>query len=165
MRRQITWEFRKPLIVFTPKSLLRDPLCKSKVSDLTDGKFEEIIDDTFVTKSKVTKLILCTGKIYYDLYSKQQADKRKDVAIVRIEQLYPLPAKKIEAILKKYSKAECLWVQEEPLNMGGWSHLLRWRDLFKNFECVSRKSSASPATGFAKVHAKEQQDIIEKAFS
>lgn len=165
IRRQIKWEFRKPLIVFTPKSLLRDPLCKSPIKDLTDGKFEELIDDTYVTKTKVTKLILCTGKVYYDLYSKQQADKRKDVAIVRLEQLYPLPAKKIEAVLKKYNKAECLWVQEEPLNMGAWMHLLRWRDLFKDFSCIARKSSASPATGFAKVHAKEQKDIIEKAFS
>jgi 2-oxoglutarate dehydrogenase E1 component len=164
IRRQIKWEFRKPLIVFSPKSLLRDPHCKSTVKDLTEGKFEELIDDNYVTKTKVSKVLFCTGKIYYDLLKKQQEDKRKDVAIIRMEQLYPMPAKKVAAIKKKYPKAAYTWVQEEPHNMGGWTHLLRWRDLFSEFDCISRKSSASPATGFANVHVKEQQDIVDKAF-
>jgi 2-oxoglutarate dehydrogenase E1 component len=165
IRRQLTWDFRKPLVVFTPKSLLRDSRCTSPVSVLTDERFKEIIDDDYVTKTKVTKVLFCTGKIYYDLLQKQQDEKRKDVAIVRIEQLYPLQIDVIEDIKKKYSKAEYSWVQEEPINMGAWTFLMRWRELFADVDCIGRKSSASPATGFAKVHAKEQQDIIDMAFS
>ncbi len=165
LRRQLAWEFRKPLIVFTPKSLLRDSRCQSKVADLTDGRFEEVIDDTYSDAKKVKKVLLCTGKVYYDLWERQQADKRKDVAIVRLEQIYPLAEHRIKELREKYSKAEFVWVQEEPLNMGAWTYLLRWRDLFGDMTCVSRKSSASPATGFAAVHAKEQQAIVDKAFS
>lgn len=164
IRRQLTWEFRKPLIVFTPKSLLRDPRCVSSVSDLTDNKFNEVIDDNFVDAKKVKKVLFCSGKIYYHLLERQRSDNRKDVAVVRLEQVYPLVDKKIEDIKKNYKNAKLYWVQEEPYNMGAWTYLLRWRDLFSNIECIARKSSASPATGFAKVHAKEQQEIIDKAF-
>lgn len=165
VRRQLSWEFRKPLIVFTPKSLLRDPRCTSTVDDLTGGRFQEVIDDDFVTKTKVKKVLFCTGKVYYNLLEKQQADARKDVAIIRLEQLYPLVPSKIEEIKKKYGKAKFSWVQEEPYNMGAWTFLLRFPELFGDFDCVARKSSASPATGFAKVHAKEQVEIIDRAFS
>ena len=164
LRRQLAWEFRKPLIVFTPKSLLRDPRCVSKIEDLTDGGFEEVIDDDYVEPKKVKKVLMCTGKMYYDLLKKQQDEKRDDIAIVRLEQIYPLVEKKIKDIQRKYKGAKFVWVQEEPMNMGAWTYLLRWRDLFENMECVARKSSASPATGFAAVHAREQKELIEKAF-
>jgi 2-oxoglutarate dehydrogenase E1 component len=164
IRRQLVWPFRKPLVVFTPKSLLRDPRCVSKVSDLTDGGFEEVLDDNYVTASKVKRVLFCTGKVYYDLLERQQAEKRKDVAIVRLEQIYPLVETKVQAVLDKYKKAEKVWVQEEPFNMGAWTYLLRWRELFGDFNVVSRKSSASPATGFATVHKREQEEIVNQAF-
>ncbi len=165
IRRQLTWEFRKPLVVFTPKSLLRDPRCVSSVKDLTDGKFQEVIEDTYCDDKKVKKVLFCSGKVYYSLLERQQQEERKDVAIIRLEQLYPLASDKIKAIKAKYKKAEFVWVQEEPYNMGAWTYLLRWRDLFSDFDCVARKSSASPATGFAKTHAREQDEIVTKAFA
>jgi 2-oxoglutarate dehydrogenase E1 component len=113
----------------------------------------------------VKKVLFCSGKMYYHLLEKQQQDERKDVAIVRLEQLYPLVDGKVKAIKAKYKKASFVWVQEEPYNMGPWTYLLRWRELFNDFDCVARKSSASPATGFAKTHAREQDELINKAFS
>jgi 2-oxoglutarate dehydrogenase E1 component len=165
IRRQLKWEFRKPLIVFTPKSLLRDPRCVSHKDDFVNGKFEELIDDSSADAKKVKRVLMCSGKIYYTLLEKKVTDKRDDIAIVRLEQLYPLAEHKIAEIYKKYSKAEFFWVQEEPKNMGAWTYLLRWPEIFVNkFELVSRKSSASPATGFHSVHDKEVQDILEKSF-
>lgn len=163
LRRQVKWNFRKPTIVMTPKSLLRDPRATSTRDELINNKFQEVIDDPNTGK-KVTRVILCTGKIYYDLYEKKIAEKRDDVAIVRVEQLYPLPEKKLEKILEKYKGAEPVWVQEEPKNQGYWTFLLRY-DQFRNLKLISRKSLASPATGFANVHKKEQSDIIASAFS
>ncbi len=165
IRRQLHWEFRKPLVVFTPKSLLRDPRCISSVKELTENKFQEVIEDDFSDPKKVKKVLFCTGKIYYNLMEHQQSENRKDVAIVRLEQIYPLVDNKIKEIKDKYKKAKFVWVQEEPFNMGVWTYLLRWRELFSDFDCVARKSSASPASGFAKVHAREQDEIINKAFS
>lgn len=164
MRRQQERPFRKPLIVMAPKSLLRHPRCVSPIVDLTKGGFQELIDDASIKKAdKVKKVVFCSGKIYYDLLEKQEADKRDDVALVRLEQLYPLPYKQIDAVVAKYKNAKFAWVQEEPANMGAWVYILScYRDV--NWELVSRKSSASPATGYQKVHAKEQQDIINKAF-
>lgn len=164
LRRQLTWNFRKPLIVFTPKSLLRHPLCVSSVDDLTKSNFQEVIDDSAVKAKDVKRVVFCTGKIYYDLLKKQEEDKRKDVAIVRLEQLFPLPEKQITEVLKKYKGADLKWVQEEPFNMGYWTYLLRFRELFRDFDCISRKASASPATGYAAVHQREQNEIVEKAF-
>lgn len=163
LRRQIAWNFRKPAIVMTPKSLLRDPRCTSTRDELTNGRFQEVIDDPNTGK-KVSRLILCTGKIYYDMYEKKIADKRDDVAIVRVEQLHPLPEKQLAKILEKYKGAETVWVQEEAKNQGYWTYLLRF-DMFRNFKLISRKSSASPATGFSNVHKKEQAEIVTKAFS
>ncbi len=163
LRRQLKWSFRKPAIVMTPKSLLRDPRASSTRDELVNGKFQEVIDDPNTGK-KVSRVILCTGKIYYDLYEKKIADKRDDVAIVRLEQLYPLPEKKLAKILEKYKDAEPVWVQEEPKNQGYWTFLLRY-DQFRNLKLISRKSLASPATGFSNVHKKEQSDIIANAFS
>jgi 2-oxoglutarate dehydrogenase E1 component len=164
LRRQQCWDFRKPLIVMSPKALLRHPQCISNVSELTDSKFHEIIDDNFVDLKKVKRVLLCTGKIYYDLLARQQQEKRKDIAVVRIEQLYPMAEGQLQAIYEKYAKAEFYWVQEEPKNMGYWTYMLRY-DLNHHLELISRKSSASPATGYAKVHEREQQDIINKAFT
>ena len=167
LRRQQKWEFRKPLISFTPKSLLRDPRCVSSAQELESGSFKEIIDDPFVKNKKdVKRVLFCSGKVYYDLMQKQQDDKRGDVAIVRLEQLYPLPLKQMKEVLKSYSGAkEFYWVQEEPENMGYWGHLFsRHPEIFVNFGLISRPLSATPATGMAKRHAKEQEDIINKSF-
>ncbi|MGZ5243859.1 MAG: 2-oxoglutarate dehydrogenase E1 component, partial [Bacteroidia bacterium] len=118
LRRQVKWPFRKPLVVFTPKSLLRHPLAVSPVEEFTNGKFQEIIKDNFVTKSKVKRVLFCSGKVYYDLLDKQQKDNRKDIAIIRVEQLYPMPDNQVDEVMEMYPKAEYVWVQEEPKNMG-----------------------------------------------
>jgi 2-oxoglutarate dehydrogenase E1 component len=165
LRRQQAWEFRKPCVVFTPKSLLRAPECISKVSDLTDGAFQEVIEDSFVDESNVKRVLFCTGKVFYDLLAQQKAENKKDVAIIRIEQLYPFPLKKVEKVLEKYSEAQWFWVQEEPANMGYWSHLLtRHTDIFKNFQLVSRPMSATPATGLAHCHQQELKNILTESF-
>ncbi len=164
LRRQMHRNFRIPLVVMTPKSLLRNPLCVSKLTDFTTGGFQEVIDDANAKAKEVKKVLLCSGKIYYELFQKQQAENRKDIAIVRVEQLYPMPEPMLEAIYKKYAKAKFCWVQEEPKNMGAWLHLLRWDENWK-LRLISRPSSASPATGFSKVHAKEQATILEEAFA
>lgn len=163
LRRQLTWEFRKPCIVFSPKSLLRHPKVVSPVKDVTSGSFQEVIGDSYVTNKSVKKVVLCTGKVYYDLLEKQEEDKIKDVAVIRLEQLAPFPYKQLEKELKKYKDAKVAWVQEEPANMGYWTYILRILT-DKNIELVSRKASASPATGYAKVHKEEQAKIVEQAF-
>jgi 2-oxoglutarate dehydrogenase E1 component len=159
--------FRKPLIIFTPKSLLRSAKCVSKLEDFTKGKFHELIDDDYVDPKKVKRVLLCTGKIYYDLLEKQQVDKRKDVAIVRIEQLYPTPTLQILKVKAKYGKAtEFFWVQEEPENMGAWPYICRkfHNDKVINLNVISRHEGSSTATGFAKQHAAQQLHIVSKAF-
>jgi 2-oxoglutarate dehydrogenase E1 component len=167
LRRQMLRDFRKPLIIFTPKSLLRSPKCVSKLEEFTNGKFHELIDDDYADVKKVKRVLLCTGKIYYDLLEKQQTDKRKDVAIVRIEQLYPTPIVQILKIKAKYSKAtEFIWVQEEPENMGAWPYICRkfHNDKVINLNVISRHEGSSTATGFAKQHAAQQLYIVSKAF-
>ena len=164
LRRQLKNDYRLPLVLMTPKSLLRHPMCVSKLEDFTIGGFKEVIDDTFVDTKKVKRVLLCTGKIYYELLERQQSTARKDVAIVRVEQLYPMPEKQLAAIYKKYKDAEFYWVQEEPKNMGTWLHLHRWESNM-HLKRISRNSSASPATGFSKVHAKEQLALIDMAFN
>lgn len=164
LRRQVKWDFRKPLVIFTPKSLLRHPECVSTVEELAKGSFQEIIDDADVKASDVKRLIMCTGKVYYDLKARQQKDKRKDVAIVRLEQLYPMPEEQSWKLLEKYKNAEKVWVQEEPKNMGAYTFLKRYVQ-FDDFKFISRKSSASPATGYASVHAQEQAKIVNSAFA
>ncbi len=164
LRRQLKNDYRLPLVLMTPKSLLRHPMCVSKLEDFTTGGFNEVIDDTFVDTKKVKRVLLCTGKIYYELLERQQSTARKDLAIVRVEQLYPMPEKQLAAIYDKYKGAEFCWVQEEPKNMGAWLYLLRW-DNNMHLKRISRESSASPATGFSKVHAKEQLALIDMAFN
>jgi 2-oxoglutarate dehydrogenase E1 component len=148
----------------TPKSLLRHAACVSKLSDFTDKDFQEVIDDTQVKATEVKRVLLCSGKIYYELLERQQSTQRKDIAIVRLEQLYPMPETQLSAIYQKYEGAEFCWVQEEPKNMGAWLNLLRW-DANLKLKRISRESSASPATGYSKVHAAEQLAIIDKAFN
>lgn len=166
LRRQLKRDFRKPLVVFTPKSLLRSPKCVSSLDDFTKGKFQELIDDAFVKEAEVKRVLFCSGKVYYDLLDKQQTDKRNDVAIVRLEQLYPMPYGQLEVIKTKYKNAsELIWVQEEPENMGAWPYISRkFRKSAFNFDLISRKESSSTATGYAKQHAAQQLDIINTAF-
>ncbi|MFK7953649.1 MAG: 2-oxoglutarate dehydrogenase E1 component, partial [Ekhidna sp.] len=162
MRRQVTWEFRKPAVVFSPKSLLRHPGVASPVSAFTKGKFEEIIPDSYVTAKSVKKVLFCSGKVYFDLLEEQKKRKAKDIAIVRIEQIYPFPQKQVDAMLKKFGKVKLVWVQEEPMNMGAWSFIKTRIDM--DFTPVARKLGSSPATGFSKVHKKEQVELVKKAF-
>ena len=168
LRRQIARPFRKPLVVMSPKSLLRHPEVVSVFKDFeTKNRFQEILDDPKVgarSGKKIKRLLLCTGKVYFDLLDKQRADKRDDVAIVRIEQLYPLIDSQIEALFKKYSDAETFWVQEEPENMGAWQHIFMSLHQHRSIQVIARKASASPATGFKKVHDQQQQDIVDRAF-
>lgn len=162
MRRQVTWEFRKPAVIFSPKSLLRHQGTVSPLKDFTSGSFMEVIGDDYVTNKSVKKVLFCSGKVYFDLLEEQKKKKAKDVAIVRIEQIYPWPQKQIDAILKKYGKTKLVWVQEEPKNMGAWSFIKTRIEM--DFEVVGRKISASPATGFSKVHKEEQANLVKQAF-
>ncbi len=164
LRRQLHRQTRLPLVLMTPKSLLRHPACVSKLKDFTTGKFQQLIDDETVKAKDVKRVLFCTGKIYYDLLERQQKENRKDVAIVRLEQIYPLPETEMDEVFAKYKKAEFCWVQEEPKNMGYWTFLLRREENFK-LRLISRKASASTATGFSKVHAKEQLQIVDEAFT
>jgi 2-oxoglutarate dehydrogenase E1 component len=165
LRRQLTWEFRKPLINFSPKANLRHPGSYSDISEFTEGGFKEVIDDAAIEDaSKVKKVLMCSGKVYFDLEERRQKENRKDVAIVRVEQLYPLPQNQLDALYQKYSKAIWYWVQEEPLNMGAATYLrMNLKNI--NFYMISRQASAATATGYAKIHSKEQTEIINAAFS
>jgi len=167
LRRQLVREFRKPLVVFTPKSLLRHPKVVSPLKDFTEAAFQEVIDDANVAAKDVKRVLFCSGKVYYDLLEKQEADKRKDIAIVRLEQLFPIPTEQLKAIRKKYSKAkEFVWVQEENENMGAWSYycrkLMGTEIAFTGF--VARKESGSTATGYMKQHVAQQAEILNKSF-
>ncbi len=168
MRRQLKRPFRKPLIVMAPKSLLRHPRCISSFSEVyTNTRFQEFYDDPTINNQnlkQVKRLLICSGKIYYDLLDRKEAQSRKDVAIVRLEQLYPLPKEQFNGILRKYQNAEIFWVQEEPVNMGGWQYILSFYPN-RNIQVISRKSSASPATGFKKVHDQQQEAILDQAFN
>lgn len=165
LRRQMHWPFRKPLVVFTPKSLLRHPECVSTVDELANGTFQEVIDDAQANPSKVTNIVFCTGKLYYELVERQRENNRQDMAIVRLEQVYPFPQWKLDEIVKKYSKAEnYYWVQEEPENMGPWSFIMRkWTNV--QLQLISRMESASPASGSVKRFAQRQQRIIDTLFN
>jgi 2-oxoglutarate dehydrogenase E1 component len=174
LRRQLARPFRKPLIVMSPKSLLRHPQAVSPVKDFLPGtKFQEILDDPAIGSrggGKVKRLLLCSGKVYFDLLAYKEENKRDEVAIVRLEQLFPLATEQLNAIFKKYSKAkDVVWVQEEPANMGGWQYInaMRFQEALNipaDLAYVARKASASPATGFKKVHDKEQASIVARAF-
>lgn len=166
LRRQLTWNFRKPLINFSPKANLRHVRSYSAMDEFTSGAFREVIDDPNIkSAAKVKRVLLCSGKMYFDLSEKQLADKREDVAIVRLEQIYPLPVQQLQDIRAKYKKAEWIWVQEEPRNMGALSFLqMSLPEDFK-IRYISRNPGASTATGFAKKHAAEQQGLVDQAFA
>ena len=164
LRRQLKRKFRKPLVVFTPKLLLRHPVAKSTIEEMATGSFSEVIDDSGVNSNKVDSLVLCSGKVYYEMKQKAKELNAKNMAFVRIEQLYPWPAEQVKAILKKYTAKNIIWAQEEPENMGAWMHILsRLRNI--PFKLVSRNASGSPATGSSKLHSIRHQKVIDKVFS
>lgn len=165
LRRQMTWPFRKPLINFSPKANLRHPGSYSHINEFTQSNFREVLDDSSVTDpSQVKKVLLCTGKIYFDLAERKQAESRNDIALIRLEQIYPLPVNQLNELYKKYGKAIWFWVQEEPLNMGAASFLqMNLKSI--NYGVISRNPSAATATGYAKVHKNEQEQIISTAFN
>jgi len=164
LRRQMKRNFRKPLIIFTPKSLLRHPAAVSSVKDFTNGGFQEIIDDS-LTPNKVKKLVFCSGKIYYELLAEREKLNRNDIALIRIEQLFPLHYAKIKQILNKYNQAnQYVWAQEEPLNMGAWSYILQRFDEVK-LKVVSQKLNAAPASGSSVRFKRRHQEVINKVFN
>lgn len=163
LRRQIIWPFRKPLINFSPKANLRHPGSYSPARAFSSGSFQELIDDEYCEADKVKKVLFCSGKLYFEMAEKQKKEERKDIAILRLEQLYPLPQKQLDEMYGKYNKATWFWVQEEPLNMGAASFLqMNLKSI--NYGVISRQPSASTATGHSRIHAQEQQEIIETAF-
>ncbi len=164
LRRQLKRGFRKPLVVFTPKSLLRHPKCISTLDEMAKGGFNEVLDDTEAKANGVERVAFCSGKLYYDLLKRKEEVGANDVALVRVEQLYPLPKKQLDAVVNKYKNAKThLWVQEEPENMGAWSYMLRsYREVA--MEVVARPASASPASGSVKRYESRQTAIIDKVF-
>lgn len=164
LRRQLTWPFRKPLTNFSPKANLRHAGSYSHINEFTSGGFKEVIDDATANVAQVKKVLFCSGKIYFDLLERQQKENKTDVALVRLEQIYPLPYKQLEELYKKYSRATWFWVQEEPLNMGAASFLqMNLKTI--NYGIISRQPSAATASGYSKVHAQEQNEIVDTAFS
>jgi 2-oxoglutarate dehydrogenase E1 component len=163
LRRQLNWPFRKPLINFSPKANLRHPDSCSDLSEFTKGGFIPVYDDTQVNADEVKKVLMCSGKVYFDLDEKRKKENRTDIAIIRLEQLYPMPQTALDALYKKYGKAIWYWVQEEPMNMGAATYL-RMNLQNINFYIISRLPSAATATGYAKVHAREQAELLEAAF-
>ena len=165
LRRQMKANFRKPLIIFTPKSLLRHPKAVSKISDLTEGSFQEVIDDETADAKKVKSLVFCTGKFYYDLLAVKEEQNRDDVALVRVEQLFPLPEEKMKEVMVKYKNADdFVWAQEEPRNMGAWSHLLMHFSEVQKFRVASRRFYAAPAAGSAVRSKMRHQQVIDYVF-
>jgi 2-oxoglutarate dehydrogenase E1 component len=164
LRRQVSLPFRKPCVHMAPKSMLRHPLAISTENEFTENtSFREIIADEAKDAKKVRRVLLCSGKVYYDLFKRKTEENREDIVIIRLEQLYPFPKTQIEKELAKYANAEKIWVQEEPLNMGYWSFIVREFPSGID-DVISRKLSASPATGYTKNHNDIQSKIIEKAF-
>lgn len=165
LRRQMKAGFRKPLIVFTPKSLLRHPKVLSTKEEMANGSFQPLIDDDKAAAAKVKTLVFCTGKFYYDLLSKREELKRDDVALVRLEQLFPLPSEEMRSIIKKYKNAnDVVWAQEEPRNMGAWGHLLMHLDEAKQFRVASRRFYGAPAAGSAVRSQRRHAQVIEYVF-
>ena len=171
IRRQILRPYRKPLIVMSPKSLLRHKLSTSPIDDLLHGRFAPIIDEVdLIDKAKVRRIVTCSGKVYFDLIEARREHEVDDCAVIRIEQLYPFPKDEIKAAIKQYVNAEELvWVQEEPRNQGAWAMLLSTRHLGGCFEqskpltCVARPYAASPAAGYMSLHLEQQQKLIDDA--
>ena len=173
LRRQAIRKMRRPLIVISPKSLLRNPAVTSSLAELTEGEFKCVIDDDLSSKKDVTRAVMCSGKIYYDLLQKRNEDKINDTALIRIEQLYSFPYDDLEKILSNYPNLnEFIWCQEEPANQGAWfSHRHRLQRVLDRFEqkneikLVSRPAAAAPAVGLMKLHLKQQEEIVLKALN
>jgi len=169
LRRQRLRQYRKPLIVFTPKSLLRHPLAVSEMDDFTEGEFKPVIDDPDVQstdKSKVTRLIVSSGKVFYDLLEKRRSLSLNSVALLRLEQLYPFPKDHLNALLEQYPNLESLiWCQEEPVNQGAWDGIRHRFEVFSKLavSCVSRPASAAPAVGSLGVHKRQQETLVDAA--
>ena len=171
LRRQAIRKMRTPLIVISPKSLLRNPNAVSTLDDLSDGSFECVIDDELDNKNDVKKIIMCSGKVFYELIEKRNKEKRHDIAVIRIEQLYPFPYDDLEEILLRYQNVhEYIWCQEEPLNQGAWfSHRHRIQRVLDRLgnnnevKLVSRPPAAAPAVGLMKLHLKQQETLINEA--
>lgn len=165
LRRQIARPFRKPLVVFTPKKLLRYHRAVSSIQEMSTGSFQEVIDDSLAIPSKINQVVLCSGKFYYDLVEHYETLDKENIAFVRLEQLYPFPETQLKSIFSKYGKdCKYVWAQEEPLNMGPWSYILRkWE--YSKIVCFSREESGSPASGSPKVFERRQQEIINKVMS
>ena len=168
LRRQLYRPFRKPLIVFTPKSLLRHPKCVSPHTDFTTGGFKEVLDDPTADLEQITRIVFCSGKVYYDILEEKEKAQKNDFALIRVEQLYPLPLKQLKNLLLKYSQARRWeWIQEEPANMGPWKFINQ------NFlvsgipgfflHHTARPPTGSPATGSSKLHKIQQSLIVQKA--
>ncbi len=166
LRRQVKWRFRKPLVVMTPKSLLRHPRVISSMDELSKGRFEELLDDPVAEASKTRTVVFCSGKLYYDLLDKKEELGANDLALVRLEQIYPFPWTQFDKVLKKYKNAQRLvWAQEEPENMGAWGYLLRiLRGMDVDLELVSRPASASPASGSPQRFQRRQDHIVDTVF-
>ncbi len=165
LRRQVKVGFRKPLIVFTPKSLLRHSKVVSTKEELANGSFQTVIDDEEADTSKIKSLVFCTGKFYYDLLDRKEKEERDDVALVRLEQLFPIPTSRILEVIKKYENADDLvWAQEEPRNMGAYSHLLLHLKEMRDFRVCSRKFYGSPAAGSAVRFKRRHERVIDSVF-
>tara|TARA_B100001564_G_scaffold54590_2_gene41445 strand:- start:520 stop:3306 length:2787 start_codon:yes stop_codon:yes gene_type:complete len=165
LRRQLKANYRKPLVVFTPKSLLRHPNVISKVEDFTNGSFQLLIDDLDARPQKIKTLVFVTGKFYYDLLNHRDLIGRNDVALIRIEQLFPLPTELISSILSKYKKAvDVVWAQEEPRNMGAYSHILMHFEPAKEWRVASRRSYSAPAAGSATRSKRRHQEVVDFVF-
>jgi 2-oxoglutarate dehydrogenase E1 component len=170
LRRQMVRSLRKPLIVMTPKSLLRHELSVSSLADLTDGGFAAVIDEIDgIDAAQAQRVVFCSGKVYFDLLKARRAAGQQDVAIVRIEQLYPFPVQAYESVLRRYPQAtEIVWCQEEPQNQGAWYHIRHRLEgsLQKDRQVLlyaGRQHAAAPATGIAKVHEAEQRALVDAA--
>jgi 2-oxoglutarate dehydrogenase E1 component len=161
--------WRKPLIVFTPKSLLRHPRTVSSLEDCADGRYARVLPDEEVAAGDVDRVLLCSGKVYYDLYAARQERERGDVAIVRLEQFYPFPESQLATLLEPYGPDRPVyWIQEEPENMGAWAFLrFHFGDRLLGrhpLTGIYRPASASPATGSHSAHRIEQEELMRKAF-
>jgi 2-oxoglutarate dehydrogenase complex dehydrogenase (E1) component-like enzyme len=167
LRRQALSPVRRPLISFTPKSLLRLKAAVSELDEFTSGSFQPVLPDSADDLADVRRVLLCTGKVYYDLAAERAKQNRRDVAILRVEQLYPLPAEQIITELGRYADAEVVWVQEEPANQGAWPFMavnLPEHLGGRRLSPVSRRASASPAVGSHAVHEQQQHDLVAAAF-
>ena len=171
LRRQVKRNFRKPLVVMSPKSLLRHKLAVSTLADFTDGRFEPLLREADpIDAKKVKRVVLCSGKVYYDLLQARRERKLEDVALLRVEELYPFPEAEVKDALASYPKAkDIVWAQEEPANMGAWLCLQQWLPAAlppgRDLTYVGREAAASPATGSYKVHGAEVAELLDKALT